>query len=69
MEELRMLEADEKAAAYKRPSWTTKEAVLGSVAAVDMKGDEKRTNNTSSNTSYLTPKPPVCKFYMKTGKC
>eukprot|EP00975_Prorocentrum_lima_P013750 2924150-Prorocentrum_lima.AAC.1 len=62
-----MLEADEKAAAYKRSSWTNEEAVLGNVVAVDMKGDEKRTNNTNSHTTYLTPKPPVCKFYLKTG--
>eukprot|EP00975_Prorocentrum_lima_P005753 1246024-Prorocentrum_lima.AAC.1 len=60
MEELRMLEADEKAAAYKTSSWTTEEAVLGNVAAVDLKGDERKTNNTNSNTSYTIPKPPSC---------
>eukprot|EP00975_Prorocentrum_lima_P061831 12882194-Prorocentrum_lima.AAC.1 len=48
------------------------EAALGNVAAVDVKNeknDEKRNNNTSGNTSYLPPKPPVCKFFLKTGKC
>eukprot|EP00975_Prorocentrum_lima_P014182 3011584-Prorocentrum_lima.AAC.1 len=37
MEELRMLEADEKAAAYAKSSWKSEEAVLGNVAAVELK--------------------------------
>eukprot|EP00975_Prorocentrum_lima_P030243 6342672-Prorocentrum_lima.AAC.1 len=56
MEELRMLEADEKAAAYKESSWTTEEAVLGNAAAVDLKGDERKTNNTKQAIPH-TPYP------------
>eukprot|EP00975_Prorocentrum_lima_P054255 11379700-Prorocentrum_lima.AAC.1 len=51
-----MLEADEKAAAYKKSSWKSEEAVLGNVAAVELKnenGDEKRNNNSNSNTCLL----------------
>eukprot|EP00975_Prorocentrum_lima_P030408 6375308-Prorocentrum_lima.AAC.1 len=69
MEELRMLEAHEKAAASKKYSWKVGEAALGNVAAVDQKGDMRKMNNTNSNTSYTIPKAPPCKFFMRTGKC
>eukprot|EP00975_Prorocentrum_lima_P014535 3082394-Prorocentrum_lima.AAC.1 len=61
MEELKLLEGDEKAAAFKRSTWKNDEAVLGNAAVVEVKNeknDDKRKNNTSGNVSYLPPKPP-----------
>eukprot|EP00975_Prorocentrum_lima_P065854 12905891-Prorocentrum_lima.AAC.1 len=42
MEELRMLEADEKAAHNRKSSWKVEEAALGNVAAVEQKGDVRK---------------------------
>eukprot|EP00975_Prorocentrum_lima_P053006 11113076-Prorocentrum_lima.AAC.1 len=58
MEELRMLEADGKAAVNRKSSWTVEEAALESVAAVEQKGDARERDTTKSNTSYTTPKAP-----------
>eukprot|EP00975_Prorocentrum_lima_P056103 11763639-Prorocentrum_lima.AAC.1 len=55
MEELRMLEADEKAAVNRKSLWKVEEAALGNVAAVEQKGDARNIDITHSNTSY--PKP------------
>eukprot|EP00975_Prorocentrum_lima_P059785 12536704-Prorocentrum_lima.AAC.1 len=69
MEELKMLEADEKYAVHRKSSCKVEEAALGNVAAVEQKGDARHIDNINSNTSYTTPKAPPCRFFMKAGKC
>eukprot|EP00975_Prorocentrum_lima_P027141 5705059-Prorocentrum_lima.AAC.1 len=61
-----MLEADEKAAAKRKSSWEVEEAVLFNAADVERKGGMTRDDNANTNTSYTQPKPPPCRFYMKT---
>eukprot|EP00975_Prorocentrum_lima_P022106 4653475-Prorocentrum_lima.AAC.1 len=60
MEELRMLEAAEKAAANRKSSWKVEEAALGNIAAVEQKGDVGNKDITNSNASYTTPKAAPC---------
>eukprot|EP00975_Prorocentrum_lima_P050055 10481169-Prorocentrum_lima.AAC.1 len=68
MEELRMLEADEKAAENRKTSRKVEEAALENVAAVEPKRDVRKIDITHINTSYTTPTAPPCRLFMKTGR-
>eukprot|EP00975_Prorocentrum_lima_P029755 6245220-Prorocentrum_lima.AAC.1 len=62
-----MLEADEKAAQNRKPSWKVEEGALGNSAAMVKSGDVTINYNKEKNITSRDPMAPTCRFFTKTG--